>query len=65
MSLATCTDDSLNFLTEKELAQHLKIKVKTLQHWRAKGQGPPHIRLGSKIVRYRLNDVCAFLAGLR
>jgi predicted DNA-binding transcriptional regulator AlpA len=64
MSLSKSVFD-WDFLTEKELAEHLKIKVKTLQLWRMKGQGPPHIRLGSKLVRYRLHEVREFLEGVR
>ena len=47
-------------LDEKETARFLKLKVKTLQAWRCRGDGPRFLKLG-RAVRYRLSDIEAFV----
>lgn len=44
-------------LTEKELAEYLRISVRTLQIWRAKNKAPNHYRHGYKGIRYKLEDI--------
>ncbi len=48
-------------LNEKQLCDVLGISPKTAQSWRHKGRGPAWQRLGSRLVRYRTEDVTAFL----
>lgn len=45
------------YLTTKELARRWNMAPQTLDSWRAKGKGPKWIKLGPKMVRYRLADV--------
>jgi len=46
-------------LSERQLAQRWNTSQRTLQRWRAAGEGPPFLRLGGSI-RYSLTDVLAF-----
>jgi len=52
-------------LNEKQLCEVLGISPKTAQAWRHTGRGPSWHRLGSRLVRYRAEDVTAFLEGGR
>ena len=52
----------MRLLTPKETAAFLRCSVKTLERWRnadskEENAGPPYILLGSKIVRYELEDL--------
>jgi len=50
----------ISHLTSKELAQRLRVRVDTINHWRTKGIGPVWIKLGnsrSSRVVYRLQDI--------
>lgn len=47
--------------TEKQMCKGLGISQKTAQAWRAKGEGPAWYRLGTRLVRYREEDVMAFI----
>lgn len=47
-------------LTPKELAELLDISPETLAQNRYLGQGVPYIKVGKR-VRYRLDDVVAYL----
>lgn len=47
-------------LTESEAARQLGISISGLRKWRRNGSGPKFVRLG-RLVRYRANDVKAFL----
>ncbi len=47
-------------LTEGEAAEHLRLKVKTLQNFRVTGAGPKFIKLG-RSVRYRMSDLQAHI----
>lgn len=40
-----------NYGNEREAAEYIHVSTKTLQSWRAKGQGPPYVKLG-RLVRY-------------
>jgi len=49
-------------LTEKEMAEYLKMSPRTLQGMRAKSEGPPYIKIGTS-VRYKLKTVRKYLEG--
>jgi predicted DNA-binding transcriptional regulator AlpA len=53
------TQDEL--LTEQELSKKLKIKQRTLQHWRLTGNGPAILKLSDRTFRYKMSDVQAWL----
>ena len=53
-SLSMAAETSL--LTQKELADRLKISVRTVRNFTRRRQIPA-IRIGNKLMRYRLEDV--------
>lgn len=52
--------NSATDLTEKEVAEMLRVSVRTLQIWRASGKAPAHYRHGFKGIRYRHKDIVAW-----
>jgi excisionase family DNA binding protein len=48
-------------LTTKELAQQLNVTSWTVRRWIALGQGPCHVRIGKGHIRFRAEDVRAWL----
>jgi hypothetical protein len=48
-------------LTAKEAAQFLKVPFRTMESWRARGQGPAYLKYGRSTTRYRLKDLIEFL----
>jgi excisionase family DNA binding protein len=53
-------DDDM--LTKRELAEALHVSVRTVERWRARGTGPPAVRLPGGQLRWRWADVQAWLA---
>ena len=49
------------FVTEAELADRWRHSLRSLQRWRADGNGPPHVRIGRRVV-FRITDIEAFEA---
>ena len=49
-------------VTEKEVADRLRITTRTLRNWRGKNIGPASMGLGTdgKLLRYRIQDVEAW-----
>ena len=50
-------------LLPSEAAERLCLSSDGLRGWRAKGFGPPFVKLGARRVRYRPEDVEAFVNG--
>ncbi|TWA69762.1 AlpA family transcriptional regulator [Azospirillum baldaniorum] len=48
-------------LNEEEAAALLNLAPKTLTRWRWKGVGPAFVKVGARAVRYREEDLQAFL----
>ena len=48
-------------LTAEEAAQYLSVSPKSLETWRTRGGGPRFVRLRSRAIRYRLNDLTEFV----
>jgi predicted DNA-binding transcriptional regulator AlpA len=48
-------------LLQKEAAEQLRVKEKTLEAWRRLGGGPAFIRKGQRYVRYRQSAIDAWL----
>jgi predicted DNA-binding transcriptional regulator AlpA len=44
-------------LTTAETAEYLRIETNSLEQMRCKLKGPPFVRLGRKILRYRRSDL--------
>ena len=62
------SDDRPRLWTPQELAEYTGIPIKTLADWRterarSRGLGLPFVALSSHNVRYRDEDVEAFIAG--
>jgi excisionase family DNA binding protein len=48
-------------LTTDEVAALLRLSASILNKWRLSGRGPTYVKVGTR-VRYRLEDVAAFIA---
>ncbi len=48
---------------ERQVAAHYNVSVRTVQRWRADGDGPAYIRLGVNCVRYSPDAIAAYSAG--
>ena len=44
-----------------EAAKRLGVSPRTLASWRSSGRGPGFVRVGGRLVRYRLLDLSAYL----
>ena len=53
--------DDCRHLTQKQLASRWRISQRTLEAWRWRGYGPPHLKIGGRCI-YRLEDVESFEA---
>ncbi len=50
------------FLKDVEVAQLLGVSVATVQRWRMQGKdGPKYCRVGAGAIRYRPEDVAAYI----
>lgn len=49
-------------LTEDEAAELIGFTPRALQNWRRVGGGPRFVRVGSRVVRYRPQDLEAWAA---
>jgi excisionase family DNA binding protein len=47
-------------LTQQQLAEELKVSLRTLERWRQQGTGPAYIRVG-RFPRYQRSDVNTWL----
>ncbi len=57
-------DVELGLMSERELAEKLKISLATLRAWRRNKRGPAFVRMG-KAIKYRVDDVKDWLDGQR
>ena len=53
------------WLNAKQTARLICVSPATLHRWRSQGYGPPWIRMGNRIVRYRQADVMEWEDRLR
>ena len=51
-------------LTEREVAQRLRLGTNTLAKWRIRGEGPRFIKIGARI-RYDEREVAEWVASCR
>ncbi len=56
----TRADDTL--LCQKRVATMLSVSPRALEAWRARGVGPAYTRVTKRCIRYRREDVEAWLA---
>jgi len=60
------TDSDLPaLLTTVQAATCLNVSPKTMAYWRTTGDGPAFARLGVRSIRYRPDDLLAYVAGRR
>lgn len=52
-----------NMLNKRELAELLKVSVKTIDNWRSQGKGPKSIRIG-RMIRFKQSEVELFIKQL-
>ena len=53
-----------DLMTPEQLSEMLHVTLSTLESWRAKGSGPPFVRLGKSTrspIRYRRSEVLAWI----
>jgi excisionase family DNA binding protein len=56
--------DDEKFFTTQEVAELLRVTVRTLERWRAAGKGPALITMGG-LIRYRHSDLDAWIEANR
>lgn len=53
-------------LTETEASKLIEFSTRTLQKWRVLGRGPKFVRVSARAIRYRREDIDAWIeASLR
>lgn len=52
-------------LDDVEVADRLNVSLQTVRNWRGRREGPRFVKLGKRAVRYRPEDVEAFIEGER
>ena len=60
--METVPKQSSQLLNEHGVAGLLGVSVATVRRWRLLKQGPKFIKVGAALVRYRMEDVSAWLA---
>lgn len=50
-------------LTAQEASAFLRLKYSTLSWYRCNGGGPAFVRVGPKLIRYRLGDLREYMKG--
>ena len=56
---------STKLMNTDEVAEHLSITIQTLFRWRQKGYVPAWMRIGPRIIRYKMSDVVEWEDRLR
>lgn len=51
----------MQLVTELEASEVLATSVHTLRTWRQEGRGPAFVKLGGRLIRYRLDVLEAFI----
>jgi predicted DNA-binding transcriptional regulator AlpA len=49
-------------MSQKELEERTGIPERTWEGWRYRGEGPPFYRIGQRAVRYKWDEVEAWIA---
>jgi predicted DNA-binding transcriptional regulator AlpA len=62
MSRSPARRDPDRLLTPTTVAARLGLELATLKEWRCTGRGPAFVKFGGGAVRYRAEDVTAWLA---
>jgi predicted DNA-binding transcriptional regulator AlpA len=59
--METVPNRPLQLLNEHAVAELLGVSVATVRRWRLLSQGPKFIRVGAASVRYRPEDLAAYI----
>lgn len=59
----TSAQSTARLLTPKQAAEFLSVPQGTLAQWRSQSRGPVFIKLEGRLVRYRVCDLEAYIAG--
>ncbi|GHF32207.1 hypothetical protein GCM10017044_28910 [Kordiimonas sediminis] len=63
MSHSTTAAVAAPLLNERQAAAYLNQSVRTLQGWRLRGGGPRFVKISGRSVRYRIEDINAWIEG--
>ncbi len=55
------TQERQPLLTAQQAAERLNVPPSFLERWRGTGEGPAYVKLSEKYVRYRNEDLDAFI----
>jgi hypothetical protein len=61
-AVAEPTPAGAGLLTPAEAAERLGVGVRVLERWRSTGDGPAYAKLTSRTLRYRAEDLEAFVS---
>lgn len=50
----------MDLLTVQQVSKLTGISVETLNQWRSQEKGPPYLKIGGKLVRYRKADLIQY-----
>ena len=64
-AIAVCSSSPDDLLSTQQLAMDFGLSFRTLENWRQNGGGPPYIRCGGRLVRYRRRDAADWLTARR
>ena len=53
---------SNRMLKPEEVAERIGVTERTLRRWKEKGEGPPFIKINSRVLRYPEKELNEFLA---
>lgn len=57
--------DDDKILSRKDAAKFLGVAVITMDTWRARGEGPPYLRVGPRRIAFRQSDLERWLDSQR
>jgi predicted DNA-binding transcriptional regulator AlpA len=60
--LLVVQNDKQRLLTPAQVAEFYRVSVDTLAQWRSQRRGPRYIKIGNRLIRYRLSDLEMYLA---
>ena len=60
-----CCEMTTDTMSTKELADYLEVAIQTLFRWRQSGYGPAYMRVGPRLIRYKVSDVMDWEENLR
>jgi len=64
LALAEASGDLSEPFSTRDLSRWLGVSTQWLEIGRSQGYGPPFVRLGPNLIRYRRGDIVAWLVGL-